>query len=77
MAECKTSDENGNSGDQAVEQVERAYGPDADEVEERPLNTEVSEGLVQAFVDPVATPDYGVCLHLCPSQPEKWLSWRY
>jgi hypothetical protein len=53
MTECETADEDGNSGKQAVEEVEYANGPDADEVEECPLHTEVCEGLVQAFVDPV------------------------
>ena len=53
--------------------LERAYSPDADEVEECPLNPKVCEGLVQAFVDPIPSTGCSVCLLPCPSQLEKWL----
>src|ERR1019366_6827278 len=76
MTECEAADEDSNSGKQAVEEVEYANGPDADEVEERPLHTEVCEGLVQAFVDPVPPTGCNVCLHRRPSQLEKSLGCR-
>jgi hypothetical protein len=73
MPERKAPNKYGNPGDQAIEEVECAHSPDADEIKERPLDAEVCEGLVQAFVAPVAPPDYGVCLHSRPSQLKKWL----
>jgi hypothetical protein len=75
MTECEAADEDSNSGKQAVKEVENPYRPDADEVEERPLHTEVCEGLVQAFVDPVPPTGCNVCLHRRPSQLEKSLGY--
>ena len=77
MTECEATDEDGNSGKQAVEEVEDAHGPNADEVEEGPFHTEVCEGLVQAFVDPVPPTGCNVCLHRRPSQLEKSIGCRY
>jgi hypothetical protein len=39
LTECEAADEDGNSGEQAVEKVEYANGPDTNEVEERSLHT--------------------------------------
>jgi hypothetical protein len=75
MAKCVTANEYGNPGYQAIEKVEDAHCANADEVKQRPLHTEVCEGLVQAFVDPVPPTGCSVCLHRRPSQLVKWLGW--
>ena len=66
MAEGESANEDGDSGEQAVEEVECAHRADADEVEQRPLDAQVREGLVQALVDPVPPPGCCVCLHRMP-----------
>jgi hypothetical protein len=76
MTEGEAADEDGDSGKEAVEEVEYAHRPDTNEVEERPFHTEVCEGLVQAFVDPVPPTGCNVCLHCRPSQLEKSLGCR-
>jgi hypothetical protein len=73
MAECEAADEDGNSGEEAIEKVENAHGANADVVKQCPLDPEICEGLVQAFVGPVPPTGCSVCLHPCPSQLEKWL----
>ena len=37
MTECESSNENGDTGKDGIEQVEGTHRADADEVEERPL----------------------------------------
>ena len=54
MAEGEAADEDGDSGEKRVEEIESAHRADADEVEQRALDAKVREGLVQALVDPVA-----------------------
>jgi hypothetical protein len=44
--ECKPANENGDAGEDAIEEIESTYRSDADEEEERALNTEICERLV-------------------------------
>jgi hypothetical protein len=53
MAECEAADEDGDAGEDAVEEVEGADCADADEVEQRALDAQVGEGLMQALEDPI------------------------
>ena len=42
------------AGQQAVEEIERSDGRNADKEEQRPFDAQVREGLVQAFENPVS-----------------------
>jgi hypothetical protein len=53
MAEGKAANEDGDTCEDGIEEVEGAHGAHTDEVEERPLNTQVGEGLMQAFEDSI------------------------
>jgi hypothetical protein len=55
MAESESADKHGHCREQAIEEIESTHGPNADEVEERALDTEVRERLVQALVDSVSS----------------------
>ena len=76
MAEGESADEDGYPGQQAVEEIECADRPDADEIKQRALDAQVREGLVQALVDPVPAPVIGVCLHCKPLTLESLSRWR-
>ena len=75
MAKRIAAQKHGHPGQQAVEEVECAHRPHADEVEECPLHAQVREGLVQALEDPIASRVVRVCLHRLPLTLEK-LEWR-
>src|SRR5580658_3680860 len=77
MTEREAADEDCNSGEEAIEKVEYAHSANTDEIEQGPLDSEVCEGLVQAFVDPVPPTGCSLCLHRRPSQLEKSLDCRY
>jgi hypothetical protein len=66
MAEGEAAEENSEAGNETVEEVEGPHGAHADEIEQCALDAKVSEGLVQAFVDPIPPAGCGVCLHLKP-----------
>jgi hypothetical protein len=53
MAEGKAAKENGDTREDGVEQIEGPHGAHTDEVEERPLNAQIGEGLMQAFEDSI------------------------
>jgi hypothetical protein len=53
MAEGKTPNEDGDAGQDGIEEVEGSHGAHTNEVEERPFNAQVSEWLVQALKDSV------------------------
>jgi hypothetical protein len=53
MPESKTSDEYGDTGEDGIEEVEGADGAHTDEVEERSLNAQIGERLVQALEDSI------------------------
>jgi hypothetical protein len=53
MAESKAANENGDSSEDGIEEVEGAHGAHTDEVEERPLNAQIGERLVQALEDSI------------------------
>jgi hypothetical protein len=66
VAECVAAQKHGHTGEQAVEQVERAHRPHAHEVEQRSLHAQIREGLVQALEYPIASRVVRVCLHRKP-----------
>ena len=53
MTEGKTANEDCDTCKDGIEEVESSYCSDADEVEERPLNAQVGERLVQALEDSI------------------------
>lgn len=53
MTECESANENGDTGEDGIEQIEGTHCADADEVEERPLNTQLGERLVQTLEDSI------------------------
>jgi hypothetical protein len=53
MPESKTPDEYGDTGEDGIEEVEGADRAHTDEVEERPLNAQIGERLVQALEDSI------------------------
>jgi len=53
MTECEATNEDGDTGKDGIEQIERAHSTYADEVEERPLNAQISERLVQTLENPI------------------------
>jgi hypothetical protein len=55
MAEGKAANENGDTGEDGIEEIEGSHRSDADEVEECPFHSQVSEWLVQALKDSVRT----------------------
>lgn len=59
-------DEYSDSSNEAVEEIECAHGSNADEIEERPLDALIGEGLVQAFVAPVPPAGCRIRLHFAP-----------
>jgi hypothetical protein len=63
MAKGKSSEENSDSGDNAVEEVESSYGAHADEIKQRPLDAQIGKGLMQALEDPICPSC--VQLHVC------------
>jgi len=67
MSEGIASDEDGNTGKDRIEDVERAHCADAHEVKQSAFDAQIREGLMQALEDPVAPAACGVCLHESPS----------
>jgi hypothetical protein len=53
VAECKSADEDGEAGENAVEEIEGAHGAHADEVKQCALDAQISERLVQALEDSI------------------------
>jgi hypothetical protein len=53
MAEGKAANEDSDTGENGVEQIEGADGAHANEVEERAFHSQVCEWLVQALKDSV------------------------
>jgi hypothetical protein len=53
MAEGKTANENGDTGEDGIEEIEGPHCPDADEVEQRPFHAQISEWLMQALEDSI------------------------
>jgi hypothetical protein len=53
MPESKTPDEYGDTGEDGIEEVEGPHCADAYEVEQRPFDAQVGEGLVQALEDSI------------------------
>ena len=63
MAEGKAANEYGDTGEDGIEEVEGAHGADTDKVEERSLNAQIGERLMQALEDSIRT--MLVLLFLC------------
>jgi hypothetical protein len=53
MAEGKAANEDGDTGEDGIEEIECPHRSDADEVEECALHTQVSERLVQTLEDSI------------------------
>jgi hypothetical protein len=53
VTECKAANENGNAAQNAVEEIEGAHSPHADEVKQRPLYAQVGERLMQTLEDSI------------------------
>jgi hypothetical protein len=53
MAEGKAAYENGDTGEDGIEEIERSHRADADEVEQRALHAQVSERLMHALEDSI------------------------
>ena len=53
MAEGKAANEDGDTGEDGIEEVEGPHRTDADEVEQRPFDSQVGERLVQALEDSI------------------------
>jgi hypothetical protein len=53
MAEGKAANENGDAREDGIEEIESPYSADAHEVEERALNAQVSQRLMQALENPI------------------------
>ena len=63
MAEGKSANENSDSGENAVEEVESSYGAHADEIKQRPLDAQIGKRLMQALEDSICPSC--VQLHVC------------
>src|ERR1700728_5366366 len=64
MAEGKTANEDGDTREDGVEEIEGPYRADTDEIEQCAFDAQVGERLVQAFED-------SICAVLLP-----WLLWH-
>jgi hypothetical protein len=53
MAEGKTANEDGDTCEDGIEEIEGPHRTDADEVEERPFDAQVGERLVQTLEDSI------------------------
>ncbi len=53
MTESKSANEDGDAGEDGVEEIEGSHSADADEVKQRAFDAQVSEGLMQALEDSV------------------------
>jgi hypothetical protein len=53
MAEGKTANEHGDTGQDGVEEIEGPHCANTNEVEQRALNAQVSERLMQALEDSI------------------------
>jgi hypothetical protein len=55
MAEGKAANEDGDTCEDGIEEVEGAHGAHADKVEKRSLNAQIGERLVQTLEDSICT----------------------
>jgi hypothetical protein len=55
MAEGKAANEDGDTSEDGIEEIEGSHRSDADEVEQRPFHTQVGERLMQALEDSICT----------------------
>jgi hypothetical protein len=55
MSEGETANENGDTGEDGIEEIEGPHRADADEVKQRALHTQIGERLMQALEDPICT----------------------
>jgi hypothetical protein len=62
-AKNKSADEDSYASEQTVEQVECTHGSNANKIEQRTLDAQIREGLVQALVYPFTSPVVGACVH--------------
>jgi hypothetical protein len=53
MAEGKAANENGDTGEDGIEEIEGSHRSDADEVKECAFHAQIGERLVQALEDPI------------------------
>src|SRR5208282_1642770 len=53
MAEGKAADEDGDTSEDGIKQIESSHRADADEVEQRPFHAQVGERLMQALEDSI------------------------
>jgi hypothetical protein len=53
MAEGEAADEDGDTCEDGIEEIESPHGTDTDEVEERALNAQIGERLVQTLEDSI------------------------
>ena len=53
MPEGETANENGDAGEDGIEEIEGPYRANADEVKQRALHAQVGERLMQALEDPI------------------------
>ena len=63
------ADEDCGSGEERVEEVERAHCSNANEVEDGALDPEIREGLMQSLVDPISA---SWC-EFCHRAPRGWM----
>jgi hypothetical protein len=55
MAEGKAAYEDGDTGQDGIEEIEGTYRPDADEVEQRAFHAQIGERFVQTLEDSICT----------------------
>jgi hypothetical protein len=55
MTEEEAGDEHENAAQNGIEEVEASHGGDTYHEEERPFDTKISEGLMQAFEHSIAS----------------------
>jgi hypothetical protein len=53
MSEGETANENGDTGEDGIEEIEGPHRAHADEVKQSPLHAQIGEGLMQALKHPV------------------------
>jgi hypothetical protein len=53
MTKGKTADEDGDAREDGIEEIEGTYSAHTDEVEERALNAQIGERLMQALEDSI------------------------
>ena len=61
MTESETTDEDGDTGKDGIEQIKGTHSADADEVEECPLHAQIGERFMQALEDSICA-TFRLCL---------------